>query len=193
MVNDLTIAIIAGGKSRRLGQDKAMIQFRGRSLLEHAINIAQTLVPTALIIVGQESNYRSNEVTYIQDIIRNYGPIGGVYTALQKVTTRFIATLPCDIPLLPVKVYEILLQFKNDDHPVVARSHTGLEPLIALWPQTALGEIERAIQQQNFTLYRLLARLGAIEVNFTKTATDYQWEWFFNVNSLADLHKLEQL
>jgi len=132
MNDDLTVAILVSRKRRRFGINKALASYQNSTLLEYEIKVAQKLRTAIIIVVGQDTDSPVHQTPLVRDIIPDCGPLGGVYTAIHWSKTGLILTMPCDLPLLPVKVFEILLLYQNDQRPVVARSQAGLEPLFAL-------------------------------------------------------------
>lgn len=188
----LTAAIIAGGKSVRFGSKKVFASLNDRSLIEHAVNLAQKISQKTIIIVADKPDFTNLNHQVFVDIIPERGPMGGLYTALTYAETSLIATLPCDLPLLPPELYLILLQHLKESIPAVAVSHSGLEPLVAIWPKTILPDVEHEIQQNQFKMHLFLKKMGAVEVSIPDLLPGYEKKWFVNVNTLADLKKIEE-
>ncbi len=189
----LIAAIIAGGKSTRFGESKIGAHFKSRTLLDYAIRLASEISNNYMIISNQQIFLPNRNLVTIPDRIPHCGPLGGIYTALYHSSAPWIATIPCDMPLLVAEVFDVLYANRQLDTPIVARSKSGVEPLVAIWPKTALPFFEQAIKNANYKIYRLLSLLHSKEISIPDALPDYRNEWFFNVNSKDDLKKLEGL
>ncbi len=190
---NLSVAIIAGGKSRRFGEPKALARFGERSLLEHALWLAQTLTPEVMVITGENNFEFSLPVPSFPDIIPACGPLGGLYTALVQARSIFVATLPCDMPLLSAGVYRELYRRMDGEKPVVAVSHKGLEPLVAIWPRSALQTVHDHLVSRQLKLREVFQTLGMIAVPLPQVMSVYRPEMFHNVNTRQDLEELNEL
>src|SRR6266850_1928699 len=80
-VNDVTAFVLAGGKSARMGSDKAFLGWGKQTLLAHSLALARTLSPEALI-VGPSAKFASYGAV-VEDVLRDRGPLGGIHAALQ--------------------------------------------------------------------------------------------------------------
>ncbi len=109
-------AILAGGKSSRMGEDKANLELNGKTLLEHKQQILRKS--------GIENIFISH-ANHIPDIIADLGPLGGIYSILQKVGTDFqyVIFLPIDMPKLNVAMIEKLITTASKADLVYFKSH----------------------------------------------------------------------
>lgn len=107
--SDLSVIILCGGQSRRMGQDKALLQLGGHSLLQHASALAAALIgcQASQILISR------NQPGFIQDQVANAGPLAGISAALAQCTSRFALVLPVDMPLLTADVLSPLLQLRG--------------------------------------------------------------------------------
>jgi len=187
IIKNLTAAIIAGGKSRRFGEPKALAFYKSKRLIDYALNLAQQISPKVFLVNGRSVAFEDIDIPVINDIIPDIGPIGGLYTALSNSTTPFIAALPVDTPLLTMEAYQLLSKFMEKNRPVIAKSEKGLEPLISIWPVVILPLIESQIQQGNYSLRAIFREKEAVIVDFPKVMKDYNPHLFLNINYKKDL------
>ena len=183
--NDLAAAILAGGNSTRFGRSKLEVVFRGERLLDRALKLARALSDDTILISGKRQLPIDNVRVY-RDVIPDCGPMGGIYTALKYAERPYVAIMPVDMPLLTKSVYDELQKHIRES-PVEALSHTGLEPLVSIWPQSALAAAEEMIDRKQYKLYQLLKKLRAVQVNLPEKMPDYREEWFLNINCREDL------
>jgi len=100
--------VLAGGRSRRMGTDKALVQLGGRPLIDHAVSILQRAGLSVSIAGGQE--HLDAFAPVIEDSEPGRGPLGGICAALAAVPVPLGVFLPVDLPLLPAQLIEYLLR-----------------------------------------------------------------------------------
>lgn len=100
---DVTGVILAGGLARRMGGvDKGLVELAGRPMIEHVLDALGPQVGSLLISANRNlDRYSAYGHPVINDTLHGYmGPLAGVLSALQRLATRFLVTVPCDAPLL---------------------------------------------------------------------------------------------
>ena len=134
--------ILAGGRSIRMGQDKALIPLAGRPLIQHAVSILRDagLEP---VIAGVRSDFSLIAPTLIDDPLRSgLGPLSGICTALASSTDAYAVFLPVDLPLLPPGLIPLLLK-----HAAITQSAVTLVS-VAAFVQTFPVVIDRSALAQ---------------------------------------------
>ncbi len=189
--DELTAAIIAGGKSRRFGAPKALVRLGNESLLDHALRLAGQISSRALLNYGEINIYEDKNVPLVGDVLPGCGPLGGIYSVLQAAQTPWVAVLPCDLPLLPAQVYRILFERRQKNRPVSACSERGLEPLVSIWPKTLAGALEARLRKGDFALQTVIRELRGVEISMPQELPGYRAEFFLNVNRKEDLEQIE--
>ena len=192
-LSGLTAAVIAGGKSSRFGEPKALIRFHSKDLVDYAIDLADRIARRKLLVYGEDDLFRHKRIKCIPDAVPNCGPLGGIYAALISSRSKWIASIPCDMPHLQPKVYELLFKRRTGDRPVVALSARGIESMVSIWPRSLANKIALALKERNYALHSVLQELGSIEVDFSELIAFDHNELFFNVNTKEDLLKSSKL
>lgn len=134
---DVTGLILAGGQATRMGgQDKGLIEFKGRPLVAWAIERLGPQVGTLLVNANRNSEiYEGFGFPVLADVILDYpGPLAGLHAGLGACTTPLLACVPCDSPFLPLDLVSRLreaMQRENADAATV-RSDEGLQPVFSL-------------------------------------------------------------
>jgi molybdopterin-guanine dinucleotide biosynthesis protein A len=181
--------VIAGGRSRRFGAEKAVAELLGKPLLVWA---AERLAGSCACVAV---NARPGSETERISLARGYpvlhdtpgdaeGALAGIKTGLVWAETqgaRALAVSPCDAPLLPEDLFERLIGAAGNG-AALAETADGRQPLCALWPATALAAVSAALAAgAHPPTWSVLERLGAVRVAFDDAAA------FANVNTPADL------
>ncbi len=191
--SSITVAIIAGGKSRRFGEAKSWVLFKGKPLIEYALDLSRSLSDDVCIINGKTLDYSHLGVRTFEDEIRDCGPIGGLYTALLKTNAEKILVLPVDMPYLNEHVYRALLEHEEGSRPLIACSEKGMEPLVSVWHKENLALIKRYIDSERYSLRGPIKELDAVFVNLPGNTGNLSHNWFININYKEDLEKIKQL
>lgn len=143
MNNGWTGVVLAGGKSSRMGRDKALIEIDGRSLLDRALDTLEPLVDD-LLVIGDPIKYGHVGPFVIGDDIPGKGPIGGIVTAMRYASNDNLLVLACDMPYIDRKLLELLKkELGNFTDAVVPRHGDRVEPLCAAYHRRC----ERAFRQ----------------------------------------------
>lgn len=188
----LTVAVLAGGKSRRFGSPKYLAPFHSGTLLDSVIHTASQISDHIILIAGQLQFSPAENIPLYKDIYLDCGPLGGIYTALHYSADTLLAILPCDMPLMDAATYHILRDRISPGHPVAALSHRGLEPLVSIWPvQPSLPVVAKNLERGKYSICKTLQELKATTVDFQVLRQDYRPEIFSNINYPTDLLQVE--
>ncbi|MGA8811413.1 MAG: molybdenum cofactor guanylyltransferase [Candidatus Sulfotelmatobacter sp.] len=146
-VPDVTAFILAGGKSTRMGANKAFVQLQGRSLLERTLDMARSATSQVCIVGSREKFARFAPL--VEDIFRNCGPLGGIHAALRASTTDVNLMLAVDMPFVPSAFLKYLIQQARDSPgatAVLPRSNGRWQPLCAIYRRDFADVAEKALQ-----------------------------------------------
>ena len=93
--------ILAGGKNSRIGRNKAFIRLpNGQTILQNSINILRDIFPEIIIVANRKEAYREFEVPVVEDLIKECGPLGGVFTGLCHAASQRHFVTACDMPFI---------------------------------------------------------------------------------------------
>ncbi len=151
----LSIVIQAGGQSRRMGQDKALMPFLGRPLIQRVADRLRPIADEVIVTTNRPEDYRFLGLPLFRDLRPGRGALGGLYTALSSATCDVVGVVACDMPFASAKLIEtagrLLVEAEAD--VVIPESGEGLEPLHAVYRRaTCLPAIEAAIAADQWKL-----------------------------------------
>lgn len=192
MLPGITAGIIAGGKSSRFGSPKTAALFRGKRLIDYALDLAASIATEVILNTNTPIVSISQNIRQIPDKLPDQGPAGGIYSVLQATQTPWVAILPCDMPLLPPEVYIILNQHRSKRTPVVAASEHGIEPLVSIWHCDMKQKVQDAIAGGTRSLQQILRKMNAQIIDVPPQLPNYQPTMFANVNRQSDLESLAE-
>ncbi len=137
--------VLAGGKSRRMGHDKALIKYRGRPQIEIAYDMAAILCKEVFVSCRSDQNYG---LPTLHDRIHEMGPLGGILSALMHDPAAAWLVLACDLPHLQLDLLQKLIASRNIFLPATAYASTSdgkPEPLCAIWEPECRGLLFKAL------------------------------------------------
>ena len=193
----LTGVLLAGGRSRRMGADKAALRFRGELLLPQLAGRLADCCDQVIVVrrEGQELPALPQGVRVVQDLVPGMGPLGGLLTGLAAAPTPFVFLAACDLPLLDVGLIRWLGAHPARAADVLLPQRDGhAEPTHAIYGARCLGAIKQAMLSGELGMGTWL---GALRV---QRIPEEQWRAahpdgrsFLNVNTPADLARAESM
>lgn len=147
----VTGVILAGGKSTRMGQDKALLVVKGQSLFERARSFLCQFFEH-ILIAGDRPDLATAQIPAIPDIYPG-SALGGLYTGLKAANTEWIFVIPCDMPYPNAQILQALLDARKGFDAVVPRTQEGYEPVFALYHKNCLPAMEKLLHQGNYRIY----------------------------------------
>jgi molybdopterin-guanine dinucleotide biosynthesis protein A len=145
--------ILAGGRSTRMGRDKARLELHGRPLLARQIALARSLAPVEVLISGRaETDYSDFGCPVLLDRMPDAGPLAGIAVALEVARAPLVLVLAVDLPHLTPGVLERVLAAAGENRGVVPRVAGRVEPLAALYPRSAALLADEQLARQRFAV-----------------------------------------
>ncbi len=186
---NITGIILAGGKSKRFGRDKALYEYNGKPLVRYSIDVLEPLCGKIFISANNRiDELESMGYEVVQDEIKDIGPLGGIVSCLKRSETRHNFILSCDMPFVTSNVFELLWDNVRNFQAVVPVHETFLaEPLCAYYNTNVIGELQKSIEKGDYKVMDFLKRVRLKTVLFDKKIPWYSDKIFGNINRLEDL------
>jgi molybdopterin-guanine dinucleotide biosynthesis protein A len=185
----VTIAVMAGGKSTRMGTDKAFVQLKGKPMIEHVLERVQGLGEETILIANEPEKYSYLSLPIFGDIYVNCGPLGGLHTALYHAQFPYVLVVACDMPWLNPQLLAYMLSLRQSADAIVPRWSKFPEPLHAVYGRQCLVPIETNLQSRNLKLISFYAQVNVRFLDQTViSAFDPKGRSFSNVNTPEDLN-----
>src|ERR1700733_674756 len=184
--------ILAGGKSSRMGRDKALLDFGGTPLILHIVSLVQPLTG-APTVIGPPDRYANLNLRVIADDEPDIGPLGGIVTAVRDSREPWNLVLGCDLPLLTSEwlAYLIDRALASSADAVVPQTAAGGEPLCAMYRKSCEAGIAREIARGVRKVTDALAQLNVERIEPLEWKNfDPSGQLFKNLNSLKDIEEI---
>lgn len=148
----VTGVILVGGKSRRMGQDKALLKFEDRTLFEITLAALREALDTVILIGDRPERFAAHGLPIYPDIYPG-SALGGLYTGLVRATTSHVFVASCDLPFPSSAIIRHLSALAPGNDVVVVVTGAGYEPLFAVYSQECREPIRRQIESGNYCVY----------------------------------------
>ncbi|HDQ13202.1 MAG TPA: molybdenum cofactor guanylyltransferase [Sediminispirochaeta sp.] len=187
---ELTVGILAGGKSRRLGLDKGLIPWRGRSLLEWSAYRAAALGGELYILAKERAPYEGFGYPVLTDFSSSLTPLSGILTVIPFVKD-WLLLLACDILILSDGLLPLLWDKRREGRAVVVHSPQGYQPFLGLYPRRELQRWEDAYRRGSYKLQPVVEQMDKIVCPQESLEAELGGgPLFLNINRPEDLRKL---
>jgi molybdopterin-guanine dinucleotide biosynthesis protein A len=187
----VTAIILSGGKSSRLGQDKAFVKIEGIFLIKRQMNLLKQIFPKIIIVTNHPRKYRFREVKIVKDVVLHRGPLAGIYSGLLASDSFFNFVFACDLPFLHPGLIKYMLSLKNGFDIVVPRLKRGYESLFAIYSRNCLKPIARVLKTDDFRVRRIFPQVKLKELSEARIKKFGQPERLFaNINTPSDLCRI---
>jgi len=192
-------AILAGGKSKRMGKDKLFLELNNKKLIEHTIDKVKKYLKQLIIITNQDNEFfTKNNLTTVKDCIEGQlGPLVGILSAMKWAKDNsnkysWVATFPCDTPFFPESIIKSFIEEseKKDSLILCASSHGRKHNIFGLWSLDLYDKLKDDLINKKIRKVQDWTEKNKIK-NLEFKFKDY--DPFFNINTEEDLKIAKQL
>jgi len=192
-------AILAGGKSKRMGKDKLFLEINNKKLIEHTIDKVKKYLKEVIIITNQDNEFFSkNNLITVKDCIEGQlGPLVGILTAMKWAKENltkcsWIATFPCDTPFFPESIIKNLIEESEKKESLIlcASSHGRKHNIFGLWSLDLYDKLKDDLTNHKVRKVQDWTEKNKIK-NLEFKFKDY--DPFFNINTEEDLEFAKKL
>lgn len=182
----ITGVILAGGKSLRMGTDKGLVLLNGKKLIEHVLD-AVASVTDNVIIIANSNSYNGYGYPVYEDIIKDCGPMGGIYTALQKSDADKNLILSCDIPFITSPMLSFIISHSFGAEIVVPKHEEKIEPLCAVYSKKCAEKFKQLLEKKEWKMQSALKYFNTKEIEIS-TIKEIEKN-FININTPQELNE----
>lgn len=196
LVKDVATFILAGGRSARMGRDKALLVFRGKTLLERAIATAREVGDT-VAIVGARERYSEFGFAMVEDEFQECGPLGGIHAALGASGSEWNVLLSVDTPMVTAEFLRYLVtraQAQPDALAIVPDADGGIQGTCAVYRRSLRAVAGQQLKRGKYKIADTLAlvRVEYVEENEMRDA-GFDPAMFVNVNTPEEFARITEI
>ena len=192
----LSLAIIAGGQSRRMGRDKAFVELGGTPLIERVIARSANLGQSeTILITNKPAQYAHLGLPMHGDILQDKGSLGGIYTALARAKSPDVLVLACDMPFVNRGLLRFMIKQMDDETDIVVPTVDGYpQGLHAIYKKTCIAPIAEQLAANRLKIIRFYDQMRVRYLDEADYAPfDPQGRSFANLNTPEELAEAERL
>jgi len=180
--------ILLGGKSSRYGSNKALVEIDGVRLVDRVAGVMQSIFQRVVLLTNTPEEYAYLQMPMVEDLVKGFGPMGGIYTGLVTLSDEAGFFVACDMPFLSESLIRHMVDLRDDFDAVVPRMDWMLEPLHALYSKKCLPVIHEAIGRHQHQILKCFAEM---RVRYVDEEELRLWNpdlrSFFNINKPEDV------
>ena len=190
----MTGIILAGGKSKRMGGNKAFIDVGGVPLFERVYRVFKEIFSEIIIVSNDTRPFERYEARLQKDIISNKGALGGIYTGLFHSSSYHTFCTACDMPLLNPWVIKYMTEERDEYDVIVPKTHDGLHPLHAIYSKRCLNPMRQLLNGDDLRIVNFFhqVRVRYIE-EMEIRELDPHMRSFINVNTEEEMEAVRNI
>lgn len=192
---DMTGVILAGGKSTRMGTDKAFMHIGQVTMIKKIASELGKVFSRILIVSNNPNPFKKHlGLPVVEDLRLGCGPLGGIHAGLFHAATPYVFITACDMPFIDARLIRILAGACTGYDAVVPKIGEYLEPLFAVYGKSCLSTLEKALDSG---YYKVVEFIAFLHVNYIDEArlkcVSNLKRVFMNINTPRDLYRANQL
>lgn len=193
-VPKVSVALLAGGQSRRMGQDKAFLPVGGRSVIERVLERILPLSDDVILVTNTPDKYRYLGYRMVGDVYPGKGALGGIYTAIQAAGYPHCLVVACDMPFLNTDLLRYLASLAADFDVVVPRVEKFPETTHAVYGKNCLGPIKQRLLADQL---KIISFFADVRVRYVERSDigrfDPTFHSFLNMNTPQDWERVQRI
>lgn len=190
---DISGIILSGGKSARMGENKAFIEIDGVPIIHRIYSLFKELFQEIIIVTNQKELFLNIKSKIYTDLLPNKGALGGLYTGLFFSNFSYSFCVACDMPFINKSLVKYLIKNIEDYNVIVPLTKDGLQPLHAIYSKNCLDAIKKTIENGK---YKIIDFYSLVNVKILKEEDfgylDPLRESFINVNTPEELFSIKK-
>lgn len=169
--------ILAGGQSRRMGTNKALLKLGNQTVIEHIHEALEPLFTEMILVTNEPEEYSFLNIQMTSDHYPGKGPLAGLHAGLQKAKYDHNFVIACDMPFVNKEVITSMFAQSSESDAVVPKYQESMHPLFAIYNRSVLPKVKECLEKDQLRMRDLLDR---IRVHYYRN--DSNPFTFFNMN-----------
>jgi molybdopterin-guanine dinucleotide biosynthesis protein A len=187
-----TAIILAGGKSTRMGFDKALLNICGRPVVQMIMNQLRKTFDDIVVVTNNPGSFTGLDARITRDILKNTGPLGGIHAGLTVSKSKYAFLTACDMPILSPEYAKYMVEIARKEMPdaVISQKGDWIEPFHALYSKDLAADIKRNVGNGMYKIFDVLKAKKVVKISESKVREfSPDLDIFTNLNDMADLER----
>ncbi|MGB9696515.1 MAG: molybdenum cofactor guanylyltransferase [Ignavibacteria bacterium] len=192
MYSNISGIILAGGKSSRMGVNKAFLYIDGEMIISRVVKMMNLLFKNLMIITNTLQEYEFLGLPVFEDIYKEKGPLGGIHSGLTHSKTENNFVLSCDMPFMTIEMIDYIINYKTQSPVVFCKAAGYMQPLAGVYSRSIIPQMERFFLDRSITdnsFHQFLKEVDSEIIN-PESLPFYDDKIFYNVNCPEDYEKI---
>jgi molybdopterin-guanine dinucleotide biosynthesis protein A len=189
---EVTCAILSGGRSRRMGQDKATVLVRDKALINRTYEVARPIFDDVVIVSSFHQAFTGIKARVVKDIMPIPGSLTGIVSALLASQTPYVFVLGCDMPFLQESAIRYVISQIHGEDVIIPRAPAGFEPMHALYRRSCISPMLTALERGHLKVTALFPLFVVKTIPPNNLFFRDGVSVFTNINTREDLRRAEQ-
>jgi len=188
--------ILSGGLNTRMGgRNKAFLHLGGKYFLDRIYDVISASFTECLLVTREPGLYRKWNLNIVEDILSVRSPLTGIHAGLVNTNAEYAFCTSCDTPLLKKETIKVLIRAIEPGFDVIVPASVSyFQPLCAIYSKRCIPLIEEQLRQKNLKADHLFDKIRLKQIPYERFEVfDPGLTSFFNVNTMEDLHRANQL
>ena len=181
--------ILAGGKSSRMGEDKGLVLLNGKPMVQYIIEVLKEVVSDIIIISNNES-YTKFGIPVYADIIKDKGPVGGIYTGLYHSKTELNFCISCDVPMISSDFIFWLLNKSGNASITLPMYKDKVHQMIGVYSKHVLSNFKESTEKGHLKLSQVNSDMACEIIDIEKEYANFDELIFSNINTKNELRSI---
>jgi len=190
---EVTCAILSGGRSRRMGHDKATARVGGKTLVKHVYDVARRVFREIIVVSSLHRAFEGVEAAVVEDVLPWPGSLTGIVSALIHGGTPYVFVLGCDLPFVTEEAIRYTLGESRGEDITIPRTEGGFEPMHAIYGRSCISPMLTAIERREMKVSAIFPLLSVRVLLPNPVFFNRGMSVFTNVNTEEALKHAERL
>lgn len=190
------VIILAGGKSSRMGQNKALLLIDGLTIIERIKTIVSENFEDILVVANDLKLYQFLKLPIIEDKVKDKGPLAGIQAGLLAAKNNSNVFIACDMPFISAELAKVLIARSEGFDAVVPLINGKRHPLFAIYKKVVLKAIDECFEKDELRIKDLLSRVNVkyiTEKDFLDEGIVNPEQYFYNMNHPSEYEEAKKM
>ncbi len=173
-----------------MGEDKFAVNFRGKQLLDHVLDLCDEISASQIIVVGNVDQQLTGKFQFVQDEMNDVGPLGGIMTGLQNASNELNVVLPCDTPFVNAKLLQSMLSKESGQKLVIPSVNGKIHPVVGIYKRELIKDLRQFLTDGNRKMMNFIRSVNGLVLSENELL-GLESNTFVNLNSQKELKENE--
>lgn len=190
--NDIVGVILAGGKSSRMGKDKALLDLNGKSFIQHIAEELQKVFTKVIIVSDHSKPYKFLDLPMYEDIFKGCGPLAGIHSAFIHSNSDRIFVVSTDMPLINTSTIQHLLDCSSIGDVIIYSIRNTIQPLFGIYNRNCFSLLENHLIRKQYSVVKFIQSIHSNIIPGSSVLRFDISQVLININTTEDYNSIDR-